>query len=482
MVGADVAELRALADAFATSAELVERISAQLTPRIMSSGWHGPDVERFRHDWNHAHRATLSSAARSLQGVAGIVRRNADEQEQASAAGTGSGAAAGTAGTAAVVACYANPTPAQAHEWWDSLTPAQQEYQIAHNPSYVGSLDGLPATVRDRANRIVLEQEKVRLADKGSQLLKDLSSPWLMPWDRNAKMEQLQQTVESLQALQAVEEVCGPPDHPHADRQLLMLNVDQYPPKAAIGVGDVDTADHVAVFTPGMTSKVSTMQGNVDSMVALQKRSENLMAQQGEPGSVATIMWLGYDAPQNLVQAAHASYGQDGAPALESFAEGIKASRPDGVHLTALGHSYGSYTTGLAVQKTDAFDDAVFFGSPGLGTQDAADLQVGPGHSYLIEADARGNVFNWDPVADSGHLDPFGLNPLGGDPSGIPGIVHLSDDRTSYGSQSDGHSQYLLDQSTSQYNIAAVVTGNPDLVVLEGHSAPGAGGGASGGW
>ncbi len=108
---------------------------------------------------------------------------------------------------------------------------------------------------------------------------------------------------------------------------------------------------------------------------------------------MAAVTWLGYEAPQwgeitdpdYSVVSEHQA--RAGGAALGGFLDGIDAARPhDDPHLTAIGHSYGSTTTGHAVQQAGAVDDVIFYGSPGIGTSDAGDLHVAEGHSYVIEA------------------------------------------------------------------------------------------------
>ncbi|MFJ9448661.1 hypothetical protein ACIRRH_43795 [Kitasatospora sp. NPDC101235] len=52
-----------------------------------------------------------------------------------------------------------NKDPQKSADWWKSLTPEQQSSYLALYPDKVGQLDGLPATVRDEANRLALDQE-----------------------------------------------------------------------------------------------------------------------------------------------------------------------------------------------------------------------------------------------------------------------------------------------------------------------------------
>jgi hypothetical protein len=176
---------------------------------------------------------------------------------------------------------------------------------------------------------------------------------------------------------------------------------------------------------------------------------------------VAAVTWLDYEAPQwdELFEPSHSvllplDAERAGVP-LASFVVGIDAARERAPHLTLLGHSYGSTTAGYALQVGTGVDDAVLFGSPGLGTSDVADLRVGPGHAWLLEA--RG-----DAVAD--------LGVFGADPSGLPAMVQLSSDATPLpsgllGAESTGHSGYLALGSTAAWNIAAVVAGRRDLSV-----------------
>lgn len=110
------------------------------------------------------------------------------------------------------------------------------------------------------------------------------------------------------------------------------------------------------------------------------------------------------------------------------------------------------------MREANGVDDAIFLGSPGIGTHYLADLNVPQGHAFLVENKN-------DPVGDLGRF--------GGDPTTIEGMRHLSTSEavTADGrklEQSTGHSsinEYLRPGTTSQYNIAAQAAGVPERAV-----------------
>ncbi len=121
------------------------------------------------------------------------------------------------------------------------------------------------------------------------------------------------------------------------------------------------------------------------------------------------MFWIGYDAPDNLPwdegwDAAgvrhRGAWRRDGGERLADTLDGLRASRDgDPAHLTAIGHSYGSTTTGHAAHDHGIpVDDLVFVGSPGVGgdTNNAGDTGVDPDHVWA-GANSR------DPIANLGN-------------------------------------------------------------------------------
>ena len=211
-------------------------------------------------------------------------------------------------------------------------------------------------------------------------------------------------TWERLHTIQTVETVMARPD-----RHLITFDMNGIHPTAAVAVGDLDTAHNVGVFTPGFTTTVASSLESYDTKLdVMREKARKRAYNSGFPSSTAMVTWIGYEAPQlGEVIDPNRSVGTDnlaeaGGKALNSFYTGIGAARLDDPHVTALGHSYGSLTTSLALQGGDTgVDDVILFGSPGLGTDDVADLKVTEEHTFVLEA--RG-----DPVAD---LSGFGPDP-----------------------------------------------------------------------
>jgi hypothetical protein len=90
--GADVAQLRTLAQQFGNVSDHLMQTSLQLTNQINSNpSWKGNDATQFRSDWNGNHRALIQRTVRALKDESRKLLDNANEQEKASDAAPGSG-------------------------------------------------------------------------------------------------------------------------------------------------------------------------------------------------------------------------------------------------------------------------------------------------------------------------------------------------------------------------------------------------------
>jgi hypothetical protein len=177
---------------------------------------------------------------------------------------------------------------------------------------------------------------------------------------------------------------------------------------------------------------------------------------------VASVAYLGYDAPDNLVGVTHDYLAHDAAGPLHNFYKSIAATtNVADQHITAFGHSYGSLVTSLALQQGAPVSDVVLYGSPGTELTNASQLGVQPGHAYYM-------IGVNDHVSDI--IPEFGA--FGPPPQDVPGMTQLSVN-TGVGpgdglphERAWGHSEYARDGSNQQlrmsgYNMAAVLSGVP---------------------
>ncbi|MEV7131315.1 hypothetical protein AB0N24_00355 [Arthrobacter sp. NPDC093128] len=96
--GADVAQLRTLAQQFGKTSDSLLQQSTQLSNQINNNpAWKGQDAVTFRSDWNSSHRALIQRTALALKQESKKLLTQAEEQEKASTGG-GDGGGPGTGG------------------------------------------------------------------------------------------------------------------------------------------------------------------------------------------------------------------------------------------------------------------------------------------------------------------------------------------------------------------------------------------------
>lgn len=138
--------------------------------------------------------------------------------------------------------------------------------------------------------------------------------------------------------------------------------------------------------------------------------------------SVATIAWMDYDAPGpgNYHGVFGTGLAETGSRRLAAFTEGlhnVQMMSGKDPHVTLMGHSYGSTTSGLAADKVKlgALDDLILFASPGSGVQSVNEYNI-TATPYVA------GVPDGDAVQGMGTDGNFGKNPML-----MPGFQHLSD-------------------------------------------------------
>ncbi|MDJ0359893.1 alpha/beta hydrolase [Rhodococcus sp. H29-C3] len=407
--------------------------------------------DRLRRIRDLRDRATeLLTRARYLDSQGAAILRTLSDSVSATGADVSTVPAAAPASRIAVPTETALPTGKSASAnaaFWDSLTMADRTRLLVDRPELIGNLDGIPAVVRDAANRRMLVRERSRLEEAAADLQDRLNDNIFGGMLDNADAG-LAQTHKRLAALDAITTTLD-----QGDRQLLVLdNRSGEDTLAAIAVGNVDTATHVAVFVPGLDSDVQgdlrRYDGDIDSL----KMAVEQLLPADPPETAACVTWMNYEAPHlgwNLLNpdrsVVSGSAAIAGGERLSTFLDGLDAARAEDPHLSLLGHSYGSLTAAYGVRGADdtGVDDLVVVGSPGLGTGTVAELSVPPGHVFVGEASD-------DRVAD--------LGAFGTDPSRLEGTAWLPTEGSAY-LPVEGHGGYFVEGTTAQHNSALVVAG-----------------------
>lgn len=342
--------------------------------------------------------------------------------------------------------------------WWARLSRAQRQALITERPHQVGNAAGVPVRDRDEANRAALQSDLDHLTER--------EQDGQLTAEEAAALENARHVRDALRDFRhSVDPATG---RELAHLIVLEPGIHSGDGGVAISLGDPDTADHVSVSVPGLTSESSSTTGNLESIRALHDA-----ASRDGNGSVASIYWLDYDAPSgdlldpldpfeklDFGGVALAGKADEGGARLADFVDGLRASdRGEAAHVTAVGHSYGSTTLGHALQDGLVVDDAVLIGSPGQPESSAAEL---------TDADVWVGSKDYDPVSLLGLGERRAVGALGHDPADVDfggtrfetgdGSLRIQDLISNHTSYYSGQS---LDNMAHIVSDAGVVTEQP---------------------
>ncbi|MBN9170504.1 MAG: WXG100 family type VII secretion target [Microbacterium sp.] len=82
--GLDVQQVRQLSTQLNSKASEIQSILTQLTSKLNSTQWTGPDAEPFRNEWAGEHTASLKKVIQALQDASQKASSNAAAQESTS--------------------------------------------------------------------------------------------------------------------------------------------------------------------------------------------------------------------------------------------------------------------------------------------------------------------------------------------------------------------------------------------------------------
>lgn len=252
-------------------------------------------------------------------------------------------------------AAAASTPPTAVTRYFAGLTAASQRHLADRYPLVVGNLNGAPAEIRYRANRVALRQA---MAAERRWLKTADASAW---GARNGRRKV--HRYESL--LNERRHILG--FDPSGDGRAIEV------------IGDLDTADRIEIVVPGADNGLLNFERTVGAVTAPAGMARNLydaIRGQDPRAKVAVIAWADYQTPARIgIGALTGALAERGAERLRAFI----TSLPERPRVSVFCHSYGTIVCGLAAQDLPAdrrLSNLTALGSPGMRTPTAADLDA----------------------------------------------------------------------------------------------------------
>jgi len=316
----------------------------------------------------------------------------------------------------------ADSSPARLTSFFASLTEHQRSHLVRRYPLAVGNMNGAPAELRYRANRVALrearEVEHKRVSDSG-----------LTPDGQRAAARREERFGSLLRS----------------DRQILAFDP-AGGGRAAEVFGDLDRAERVSVVVPGVDTDVLTFQRThrkYSAPVGMARSLYDAERAASPSTRTAVIAWADYTTPGGLgLDSATATRAADGAVRLNALVRALPGRSP----VSLFCHSYGSVLCGLAARELPGrVTDIAVAGSPGMRVERASQLRTSAHVWAMRDAD------DW--VQDVPYLELGGLG-HGEDPvSSAFGARVLS------ARDAKGHSGYFEPGTESVTNFAEIGVG-----------------------
>ncbi|POX53752.1 hypothetical protein C3489_14960 [Streptomyces sp. Ru71] len=318
-------------------------------------------------------------------------------------------------------------SPARLTRFFASLTVQERDGLARRYPLAVGNMNGAPAALRYKANRVALAQaahtERARMHD--------------------------------MRLSRAGQQVAGKRMHRFESmlrdgRQILAFDPDGSG-RAAEVFGDLDKAQRISVIVPGVDTDLMTFQRTYRKYSAPAGMAGSLYAAErsASPSTrTAVIAWADYTAPAGLgIDSATAMRARDGAVRLNALLRALPGRSP----VSLFCHSYGSVLCGVAAHSMPGrVSDIAVAGSPGMRVTKAAHL----GTSARVWA--MRDATDW--IQDVPYLEFGGLG-HGADPvSAAFGARVLS------ARDAQGHAGYFEPGTDSLRNFAEIGVGAYDSV------------------
>jgi hypothetical protein len=186
----------------------------------------------------------------------------------------------------AIKAPLKDSNPEENATWWKNLSKNEQDACLALDPAGLGKRDGLPAAVRDEANRTVLAETRAELNLKLDELDKKEPAKYEQKWNNITQLpvqgeEQVtlawkawdrerSRIAESLKGMDAIQRRFDRTGEDGLPEAYLLGFSAEGRGRAIIANGNPDDADHIAVYTPGTGASLGNSNGDINRGVNLQ--------------------------------------------------------------------------------------------------------------------------------------------------------------------------------------------------------------------
>ncbi|MEU9306424.1 alpha/beta hydrolase [Streptomyces sp. NPDC048256] len=312
--------------------------------------------------------------------------------------------------------------PARLARFFASLTAPQRTVLVHDYPLAVGNMNGAPAELRYRANRVALLQQ-IRLERSRMHDSRLTPSGQQLAGRRMHRYESMST----------------------ADRQILAFDPEGSGRVAEV-FGSLDKAERISVVVPGVDTDLLTFQRTNRKYSAPVGMAQALWSAEREASPstpTAVIAWADYTSPDGLgIDSATAMRAQSGAVRLNALLTALPGSAP----VSMFCHSYGSVVCGVAAHAMpDRVADIAVAGSPGMRVENAAQLDTDARVWAMRDAD------DW--VQDVPHLEVGGLG-HGEDP-----MAREFGARVLSAREAKGHGGYFEPGTDSLRNFAEIGTG-----------------------
>ena len=257
-------------------------------------------------------------------------------------------------------------SPEEVKTWWDSLSQADKDRLLHEHPDKLGHLNGIPVEDRSRANIEMMNRDIAQVENATEAI----------PYD---VMQRYYNAIKIRDGPAAQHAKTG------AETYLYVYEPNAFnnQGRAAIAIGNPDTADNTAVVVPGTGNSVESGWLSQDDAARVYDQT----AKADPTQSTAVVAWMGYDAPDGLtdVRVGQPDLARQGGDLLAGDINALSVTNQGDSHVTVIGHSYGSTTVADAAAGSGMrVDDVVLIRSPGTDLAQSADFHLPEGgHVYV---------------------------------------------------------------------------------------------------